>query len=163
MKSTVKQRIRTLLEEYSENVNSISLKIGIPQKTLNRQINEGAEVSLKTTLAICDYFEDVSPEWLLTGEGEMIKQGNIGSFVSVGNNKGNVTTNVGSGAGKGQKITNNANMVKEPEASYGPPNLKAENEALKAENENLKEKIGNLQALIEEKERLIQVLMSMNK
>lgn len=69
----IKQRIKEILSDHLDSVNSISSKIKIPQKTLNRQINEDSDVTTKTILAISDYYKDISLEWLLKGEGEQYK------------------------------------------------------------------------------------------
>lgn len=72
MEDSVKQRIKDLLISKSYTINSISKSIGIPQKTLNNQLNGNSSISISTILAICGYFEDVSLEWLLKGNGNMI-------------------------------------------------------------------------------------------
>lgn len=76
MKEAIKERIKDVLAYTSDTVNSASSKIGIPQKTLNRQINEDTDVSTRTIIAICDYYKEISPEWILTGDGEMVKSKN---------------------------------------------------------------------------------------
>ena len=72
MEDSVRQRIKDLLISKSYTINSISKSIGIPQKTLNNQLNGNSSISISTILAICGYFEDVSLEWLLKGNGKMI-------------------------------------------------------------------------------------------
>jgi len=57
MESTVKQRIKHYLNENNISINSLSLQIGIPQRTLNNQINGVSEIGVNTALAICSLFK----------------------------------------------------------------------------------------------------------
>lgn len=73
MEEALKQRISTILKNKSITINALSKEINIPQVTLNKQINGDTSISANTILVLLDYFKDVSSEWLLRGEGEMIK------------------------------------------------------------------------------------------
>ncbi len=70
MQKTVKERVTEVIKENNETVNSLHSKIGIPQKTLNNQINGDSSLSLDTILAIFGYFKNISLQWILKGEGE---------------------------------------------------------------------------------------------
>ena len=67
----IKRRILILLTEKGLNVSKASGVLDIPQRTLNRQLNEGGSVSMELIRAINRYFPEVSIEWILSGEGEM--------------------------------------------------------------------------------------------
>jgi hypothetical protein len=54
------------------NVNRASKKLCIPQRTLNRQVNEDGNISMDLLYALLDHFPEISPLWLLLGEGEML-------------------------------------------------------------------------------------------
>lgn len=73
MNSDIKQRVKQLLEDKCTNVNALSKSIGISQTTLNEQINGSGKVSLLVVSALLDLYPEVSAEWLLRGDGEMIK------------------------------------------------------------------------------------------
>lgn len=51
--------------------------IGIGQKTVNNYMNGSRKVSYEFVEAIARTFGDINSEWLLTGEGEMIKSDSI--------------------------------------------------------------------------------------
>lgn len=76
MKTDVIQRIREILDRYELSVSSLAKKIGVVQATLNRQLSGENALSLDTVNAILYCYEEISAEWLLRGEGEMIKGAN---------------------------------------------------------------------------------------
>lgn len=73
MESSVLQRVKDIMDRYNISVTALSKKINVAQTTLNRQIQGEGIVSLATICSILDCFKDVSAEWLLRGEGTMIK------------------------------------------------------------------------------------------
>lgn len=70
----VKQRIREVLCAYGANPTNLAKRFGVNQKTLNNQINGDTSISISTILLIKEAIPDVSIEWLIMGEGEMLKQ-----------------------------------------------------------------------------------------
>lgn len=72
MNSTLKERVLQLLEMKGLNANSASRILGIPQRTLNRQVNENGKISMEIVMAILNNFHDVSPRWLVLGEGAVM-------------------------------------------------------------------------------------------
>ena len=72
----IKGRVSTLFKSKGINVNRASKILGIPQRTLNRQVNEDGNVGMELVYALIDNYPDVSPLWLLLGEGEMLLDGN---------------------------------------------------------------------------------------
>jgi hypothetical protein len=46
--------------------------LGIPQRTLNRQVNEGGNISMDLVYAILNNVPEISPAWLIAGEGPML-------------------------------------------------------------------------------------------
>lgn len=67
------KRIKEIIELKSKSVRSFSDIIGVKQVTLNQQILGDRKLSVDTILAILNSFEDISAEWLLRGEGSMLK------------------------------------------------------------------------------------------
>lgn len=65
MDNIVKERIIELLRENQISVSQLSKEIGIPQNTLNRQINGETSVAISTVIAIIGYFKNISSDWLL--------------------------------------------------------------------------------------------------
>ena len=73
MESLISQRIRAIAERYNFSITALSKRIGVAQQTLNRQIIGENAMSYYTIEAILSCFPEVSAEWLLRGEGEMLK------------------------------------------------------------------------------------------
>ena len=73
MEDSVQQRLRGFLKEQNMSINQISLNANYPQSTLNKQINKETSMSLSTLLVLLDLFSELSAEWLLRGEGSMLK------------------------------------------------------------------------------------------
>ena len=69
----IKERVVSLLMSKKLSVNRASKLFGIPQRTLNRQVNEDGKIGMELLYAIMDYFPEISPAWLLLGEGEMLR------------------------------------------------------------------------------------------
>ena len=68
----LKERVSQVFKYKKLNVNSASRILGIPQRTLNRQVNEEGKVGMELIYAIMNNFSDISSEWLISGEGEML-------------------------------------------------------------------------------------------
>ena len=66
------QRIRELIDVKGCNVSSFAKKIGIGQTTLNTYLKYDRYPAYETLHAILHTFPDVSAEWLMRGEGDMI-------------------------------------------------------------------------------------------
>ena len=49
------------------------MKCGIAQKTLDNQITGLRSVSLETAVGVLDAFPEISAEWFLRGQGQMLK------------------------------------------------------------------------------------------
>lgn len=81
MENTLKERVLKVFEYKRLNPNSASRILGIPQRTLNRQVNENGKVGMELVSALLMNFPDISPAWLVLGEGDMFycKQINMSS------------------------------------------------------------------------------------
>ena len=71
---TVKQRLREVLIAFGANPTNLAKRFGVNQKTLNNQINGDTSLSVSTILLTKEAIPEVSVEWILMGEGSMIKQ-----------------------------------------------------------------------------------------
>lgn len=67
------ERIKAIMNHYNLSVNAFATKIGANQVTINQQMNGDRKVSLDTISKIVNSFDLISSQWLLTGEGEMLK------------------------------------------------------------------------------------------
>lgn len=70
----IKDRVAAVLKEKGLSVNKASAVLGIPQRTLNRQVNEGGNTTMELVYSILDSFPDISPQWLVAGEGTMYRE-----------------------------------------------------------------------------------------
>ncbi len=67
------ERIKKVIEHAGLSDRAFALKCGINQPTLFNQLKGLRSVSLDTARAIVNSFPEISGDWLLTGEGEMLK------------------------------------------------------------------------------------------
>ena len=112
VESAVIQRINQILKEKNISVSELATRIGKPQTTVNNWLIAKRKPQMDFIFQILNSFEDVSAEWLLRGEGEMIK--NNSSNVNAGVNNyigGNVTSNVSNVGSDTHKLTWVARMV----------------------------------------------------
>lgn len=73
MEKTVKQRIKDVLAYYSISQNKFANGDIALQKRLSTQLNGNTALTFQTIYSIIERFPDVSRDWILTGEGEMIR------------------------------------------------------------------------------------------
>lgn len=66
-------RVKEVLRAKSRSVREFAELIGVKQVTLNQQLAGDRKLSLDIVQSILNSFEDISSEWLLRGEGDMIK------------------------------------------------------------------------------------------
>lgn len=71
------ERIKKVIEHYKLSVRRFAIKCGMTQATMDRQVKGINAVSVDTLQRIISNFQDVSPEWLLIGEGFMLKEQNV--------------------------------------------------------------------------------------
>lgn len=65
-------RIKELIEHSGLSARAFALKCGIKDNTFSNQLNGVRDVSLNTITSILLTFENISAEWLLRGNGEML-------------------------------------------------------------------------------------------
>lgn len=70
--SDIKERVAIVLKYKQLNVNRASKVLSMPQRTLNRQVNEDGNVGIDLVNALLKHFPEISPAWLVLGEGEML-------------------------------------------------------------------------------------------
>ena len=73
MERTMKERVLSVFKAKKINVNKASKLLGIPQRTLNRQVNENGKVGMELVYSLLSTFTDISPSWLVLGQGEMLQ------------------------------------------------------------------------------------------
>lgn len=70
-------RILEFIKEKDLSISSLAKIIGMNQSNLSMQFSGSRKLSLETVVSLLNSFNDISAEWLLRGEGEMLKQSNI--------------------------------------------------------------------------------------
>jgi len=73
MEVDIINRINQIIEAKRLSGREFAAIIGSKPNTFNQQINSKRSVSYETVKKILSTFEDISSEWLLRGEGDMLK------------------------------------------------------------------------------------------
>lgn len=73
IEKTLTERFKELINAKSASVLDFSRLIGVAQTTLNSQLLSAKGISSSVIMLTLNTFSDISAEWLLRGEGEMIK------------------------------------------------------------------------------------------
>lgn len=66
-------RINQIAENEGMKLSAIEASIGASRGVLSKAIKNGTDVSSKWVSLICEKFPRYSPQWLLTGDGPMLK------------------------------------------------------------------------------------------
>lgn len=73
----LRERLKAVLDEKDETVNSFSKKYDFPQRKMSRQVNEDTAIGYEVIKAFIDAYSDIDIDWLLTGRGEMLRNATI--------------------------------------------------------------------------------------
>lgn len=80
MENAIRQRIKDVLNAHNSNPNKLAGNDANFQNRLSRQINQGATISCDTLIRVLMAFPDVSAEWMIRGNGEMMFTDNLPCF-----------------------------------------------------------------------------------
>lgn len=80
MENAIRQRIKDVLNAHNSNPNKLAGNDANFQNRLSRQINQGATISCDTLIRVLMAFPDVSAEWMIRGNGEMMFTENLPFF-----------------------------------------------------------------------------------
>lgn len=72
----IAERLKAVVGYSSLSVRAFAIKCGMTQSTLDRQIKQERNVNIDTLTKILTTFPEVSAEWLLLGNGLMLKTDN---------------------------------------------------------------------------------------
>ena len=70
----VTQRLSEYLEAKGINQYTFEVKIGVSQGSISKAIKQNKSIGSQRLENILNSFPDLSPEWLLTGKGEMLRE-----------------------------------------------------------------------------------------
>lgn len=68
------ERIKQVITYANMSERAFAERIGVKQNTLNQQIKGERGISLDIVSKILISFENISAEWLMRGEGDMLKE-----------------------------------------------------------------------------------------
>lgn len=77
MESSIRQRIKDVLNAHNSNTNQLAGDDANFQNRLSRQINHTSTISCDTISRVLSAYPEVSAEWLLRGKGKMILSDNL--------------------------------------------------------------------------------------
>lgn len=92
MESAVIQRVIEFMKFNKLNKSEFSKALNLPQPTVNQWLNCKTKTPLSFIVVILDTFENLSADWLIRGNGTMIKDNNnyvSGNNIANGNDNGN--------------------------------------------------------------------------
>lgn len=183
-KSTVVDRIKSIIDFYDLNQSSFAKEIGVSPMTISSLLSRKTDPSFATILAICSRYNNINLEWLITGDGPMFKTDAGNDTIYTGKNSMNaiykgvynkpINTNIGNTTYNNSADKGVSDDVLKP-AKETPAQKKEiillkmqvnklqkelkDAILLKKENILLKSQVDKLQKeLIAEKERLICIL-----
>ena len=80
MEATIYQRIKYILDKKSISVNALAKQISVAQATLNPQLRGDRTLAANIVEKILISFPDVSAEWVMRGNGNMLLSDNVTSL-----------------------------------------------------------------------------------
>ena len=80
MESSIRQRIKDILNVFNSNTNRLAGDDVNFQNRLSRQVNHNSSISCDTIIRVLTAYPEVSAEWLLRGSGEMLFSDTLPKF-----------------------------------------------------------------------------------
>ena len=72
--ANILDRVALFAQNEGITIGSVEKTIGASKGVLSRALSQGTDVQAKWIKAMVENYPHLSPEWLLTGEGEMLRQ-----------------------------------------------------------------------------------------
>ena len=108
-------RFDLYMKEKGLNDNKVTLALNLSIGVIGKSRMEKRDLSRKTVAKILEYYNDLDPIWLTTGEGEMLCEPRQTKVVMEENNKNNNINQSGVGnvinAGEGSQTINNGSTI----------------------------------------------------
>ncbi|MDL5050609.1 helix-turn-helix transcriptional regulator [Oscillatoria amoena NRMC-F 0135] len=83
MENTINQRLKILMQHYGLNAEKLSLKANVSSAAIRNIINGKSEPGASLTREILLNFPNVSGDWFITGQGEMLKENETKVSISI--------------------------------------------------------------------------------
>ena len=90
----MEKRIKQIIDYYGYTTNSFEQKILVSRGTIGRVLAGKITLKCETIRKICETFRNISSDWLLLGEGEMLRK-NEKNEDEIPNNCQNIGQNFG--------------------------------------------------------------------
>lgn len=74
MSNTINNRLKEVVNHLGVSNSEFAKSIGIPSSTISNVFNRDGDVKTSIVTATLLKYNKISPEWLLLGEGDMIKK-----------------------------------------------------------------------------------------
>ena len=68
------ERIKQIIEYYGLSVRAFEQKISVSESLIYRGLARNSDFGASVIAKILNYCPDISPDWLLLGKGEMLRQ-----------------------------------------------------------------------------------------
>lgn len=68
----ISQRLKEVLDFSGLSLRAFSIKCGLSQPTLDKQVRGLRKISTETLMSVLDAMPEISAEWLLRGKGTML-------------------------------------------------------------------------------------------
>lgn len=130
------ERLQYYMNDKGINDNQMTVKAGLSVGLLGKAKSTGKGMSSMNIEKILLAYPDLSPRWLLTGEGSMLCSDSSGTI------SGDISNSAVSTAGPAINTVGQHSVE------------------LQTENHHLQQRIADLERLLDEKERLISILLS---
>lgn len=99
MENCISERVKALFAHYKTTANAFARKTGFRQGSISEYFTGKTSPNLAFVMLILEEYPDVSADWLLRGEGSMLKSENAGNMNVVSGSVvgGDVNQNINSG------------------------------------------------------------------
>ncbi len=104
--SIIKKRISQYLDKKRISDYRFEKDLGLSKGYWNKAKNPSSDILMK----ICGLYTDISPDWLLTGEGDMLKDNKNGNSINVSGNNSGINV-AGSTIQSNDNILGNSNVI----------------------------------------------------
>lgn len=73
MESTLRERVIQVLDLKGVRLSQFAKEIDMNPSTISRQLNGDRGISIELVQGIIHVYDDISPDWLLMGQGQMLR------------------------------------------------------------------------------------------
>jgi len=141
----VLKRIKQYLIHKGISISAFERSIGMSNASFGKSLKNNRSIGVDKLENILRIYPDINPTWILTGEGNMLREG-----------KSDVQQKVGKGTNFLQNGNNNLNHITIKGEAYTENGVMEKINGLEAKIQSLISTINEKDKLIAEKERLLQ-------